>query len=230
MPEANDGAGTAPAPSRQEPAKRLLHARLRANRATFLEKLDGLPEWQQRLPVTPTGTNLLGVLKHLSLVELGYLVQCFGRPVPTLPDGYLAPAYRLEDEQQFDEDDDLWLAEGESGEGVRELAAVVAAAADETVEALDLDAVGFVPWWGPRGREVTLAELLVHLLDETSRHLGHADIVRELLDGGAGYRAGNSNLPQREEGQWRERYERLEAVALAVRDAEGKRAEGGASA
>ena len=83
---------------------------------------------------------------------------------------------------------------------------------DATIEALDLDAVGHVPWWGERS-EVTLHQILVHMIAETNRHAGHADIVRELIDGTAGLRADNDNMAPGD-GEWWERYrERLEAVA-----------------
>jgi hypothetical protein len=62
---------------------------------------------------------------------------------------------------------------------------------DATIDALDIDAPGHVPWW-PRP-DVKLFNILVHVLTETSRHAGHADILREQLDGKtgtAGSRAG----------------------------------------
>jgi hypothetical protein len=62
------------------------------------------------------------------------------------------------------------------------------------VAALDLDAPGQVPWWPPERRDVTLHRVLVHVIAETHRHAGHADIVRELVDGAAGLLPGVSNL------------------------------------
>lgn len=78
--------------------------------------------------------------------------------------------------------------------------------------------MGHVPWWGESGRDASLAELLVHMLDEVARHLGHADIVRELVDGEAGYRPGNSNLPEhRTPQEWAKRHAKLAAVAQNAR-------------
>ena len=64
--------------------------------------------------------------------------------------------------------------------------------ADGTIRSLALDAPGHVSWWSRP--DVTLHGVLVHVVAETSRHVGHADIVRELVDGQVGMRAGNSNL------------------------------------
>jgi len=74
--------------------------------------------------------------------------------------------------------------------------------ADETIQARDLDAPGHVPWW-PSGRsEVTLHQVLVHVVAETNRHAGHADIVRELIDGTAGLQADDDNLRATDETWW----------------------------
>ena len=61
--------------------------------------------------------------------------------------------------------------------------------ADGTLDALDLDAIGNVPWWGEHGA-VTLGRMLVHMTAETQRHAGHADILRELTDGVTGFLPG----------------------------------------
>jgi hypothetical protein len=53
---------------------------LRTSRAVMLDKLTGLPEYDQRRPLTPTGTNLLGLVKHLAGLEYGYLGESFDRP------------------------------------------------------------------------------------------------------------------------------------------------------
>ncbi|WP_185993870.1 DUF664 domain-containing protein [Streptomyces benahoarensis] len=90
---------------------------------------------------------------------------------------------------------------------------------DATITALPLDAVGQVPWWPTERREVTLHHLLIHMTAETHRHAGHADIVRELIDGAAGMRDGNTNLPSDEGAWWQEYRDRLEHVA---REAAGR--------
>ncbi|MGE5827350.1 MAG: DUF664 domain-containing protein, partial [Micromonosporaceae bacterium] len=84
---------------------------------------------------------------------------------------------------------------------------------DATIEALPLDAKGHVPWWPPERRETTLHRVLVHVIAETNRHTGHADIVRELIDGAAGLRADNDNMPPGDQAWWRSYRDRLEQVA-----------------
>lgn len=203
--------------------KALLHARLQADRTTLWQKASGLPQWRQRLPVTDTGTNLLGLVLHVAAVEAGYFGECFGEPVPDLP------AYLVEEVDGVEMDDDLWAYPEESADAVFALAHRIAEHSDRLIEARDLDAPAHVAWWGPGGRDVTLAELLVHMLDETARHLGHADLVREQLDGAVGYREGNENLPEgRSKEQWLARRQRLTEVALGFKDpAEGEEARGG---
>jgi len=195
--------------------KALMHARLQLVRSTLWEKAEGLPEWQQRLPLTPTGTNLLGLIKHVAFVEAGYFGDCLGRPLVGLPE-YADPL--SEAAGDMEPDDDLWAFADESPGWVLETARSVAERVDVTISELSLDHVGHVPWWGRGGRDATLGELLMHMLNETSRHLGQADILREQLDGEAGLYRGNSNLPwDRTAEEWRERFEHLKAVAEATR-------------
>jgi uncharacterized damage-inducible protein DinB len=184
-----------------------LHDYLRRQRADLLAKLDGLGEYDVRRPMTPTGTNLLGLVKHVASVEIGYFGEVFGRP-----SGRELPWFTDDAEP----DADLWALTSESREEIVELHHAAAAHADATIEALPLDEVGEVPWWGER-RRVTLQQVLVHMCVETARHAGHADIVRELLDGSAGGRPGDPNITGRTPEEWAARRERLEHAA---RDAE----------
>src|SRR4051794_9173531 len=57
-----------------------LHRYLQVAREALLWKLHGLSEYDIRRPLTPTGTNLLGLIKHVASVELGYFGDTFGRP------------------------------------------------------------------------------------------------------------------------------------------------------
>src|SRR4051794_29247434 len=67
-------------------AKQTLHSALKEARAGMVAKLDGLGEFDLRRPLTPTGTNLLGLVKHLASTEYGYFGDSFGRPLePQLP-------------------------------------------------------------------------------------------------------------------------------------------------
>jgi uncharacterized damage-inducible protein DinB len=178
---------------------------LQAARDALLWKLDGLSQYDARRPMTPTGTNLLGLVKHLAYVELGYFGATFDRPVDE------ARAW-VEDTGETP-NWDMWASADESQEGVVAFYRRAWAHADATIEALPLDAAGKVPWWRPESREVTLHQVLVHVIAETDRHVGHADVVRELIDGSAGVRAGGSNLPDVEPAWWAGYRDRLEQVA-----------------
>lgn len=109
----------------------------------------------------------------------------------------------------------MWATADESRDDIVSLYRRVRASSDATIEVLDLDAVGLVPW-SPEGRnQVTLHRLLIHMIAETHRHAGHADIVRESIDGEVGLRADNDNLGSGDGGQtwWADHRARLEAAA-----------------
>jgi hypothetical protein len=177
---------------------------LHVRQADLLAKLDGLGEYDVRRPMTPTGTNLLGLVKHVAYVQLGYFGEVFGRP-----SGRPYPW----DAEGAEEGVDLWVPAHESRDDVVELYRFSAAHADETVEALPLDAVGTVPWWREERRHQTLHTLLVHVGGEVARHAGHADVLRELIDGSAGVSSPGDNLPERSTAEWAAFRERIEAAA-----------------
>lgn len=184
--------------------KETLHRYLRMQRDALASKLDGVSEYDARRPQVPTGTNLLGIVKHVAYVQLGYLGDCFGRP-----SGVATPW----DEGSDDPDADLWAPAHESREETMGLYRRSADHADATLKALELDAVGEVPWWPEGRRHPTLHGVVVHLLVDVARHAGHADILRERIDGGIGYAPGNSNLPERDAASWAEHFARVEAAA-----------------
>jgi uncharacterized damage-inducible protein DinB len=157
-------------------AKEYLHDDLRWVRESILGKLDGLSEYDVRRPLTETGTNLLGLIKHLTLSEAQYLGEIFGRPFPE-------PVPRFDD-PGFQNRDHLWVREHESRADIVDGYKRAWQHADATIDALPIDAPGFVPWW-PRP-DVKLFNVMVHVLTETNRHAGHADILREQLDAEAG--------------------------------------------
>jgi hypothetical protein len=195
-----------------------LHRYLLTARDAVLWKLGGLSEYDIRRPLTPTGTNLLGLVKHLAGVEFGYFGDTFGRP-----HGVHEPWL----EADADPNADMWAGPGESREHITGLYRRAWAHADATISGLPLEAAGRVPWWPPERAEVTLHRILVHVIAETHRHAGHADIVRELIDGAAGLRPGHDNLPPGVDAGWWEAYRnRLEAAATeaAGRDAAAKAA------
>lgn len=181
-----------------------LHRYLRAAREALARKLDGLSEYDVRRPLTPTGTNLLGLVKHVASVEAGYLGDTFGRPFPE-------PLPWFADDAEPNAD--MWATREESREQILGLYHRVWAHSDATVEALPLEATGQVPWWSEEHREVSLHRILVHMIAETDRHAGHADIVRELVDGSVGLRAENDNIPSLDQSWWAGYRDRLEQVA-----------------
>jgi uncharacterized damage-inducible protein DinB len=182
-----------------------LHRYLRTAREAVLWKLDGLSEYDIRRPLTPTGTNLLGLVKHLAAAELGYFGDTFGRPS--------GEPHPWQDWEHAEPNADMFATAGESRDQIVGLYRRAWAHADETIEMLGLDATGQVPWWPPEDREVTLSRVLVHMLAETNRHAGHADIVRELIDGAAGFAADNDNLPEGGQAWWDSYRDQVERVA-----------------
>jgi Protein of unknown function (DUF664) len=150
--------------------KESLQVALDRHRDAVLWKLEGLDDEQLRRPMTPSGTNLLGLVKHLALVEYGWFCDTFGRPSESLP---------------FDEDDpdaDLRVEPEETTADVLALYGRARAAADRAIGEIGLEETG-IAWFGD---PVSMRWVLIHMVEETARHAGHADIVRELLDGMTG--------------------------------------------
>ncbi|MBD7918822.1 DinB family protein [Cellulomonas sp. Sa3CUA2] len=186
-------------------AKATLHRYLRGQRDGLVGKLDGLDEYDVRRPLTGMGTNLLGLVKHVASVQVGYLGEVFGRPSPRELPWFADDA---------EPDADLWVPADESRASVLDLWEHSVEHSDATVDALSLDAVGEVPWWGePR---VTLHQVLVHLLAEVARHAGHADVLREQLDGRAGLVADDPNVSSRSPAEWVAHTARIERAAREV--------------
>jgi uncharacterized damage-inducible protein DinB len=184
-------------------AKAELHLYLQRAREALLWKLEGLSEYDIRRPLTRTGTNLLGIVKHVASVELGYFGEVFGRPADI--------------ELPWFEDDaepnaDMWATPEQSRAEIVDLYRRSWQLADDTIAALPLDAPGEVPWWGDQS-EVTLHRILVHMIAETQRHAGHADIVRELIDGTVGLRRDVDNMAPGDEAWWSEYRDRVERGA-----------------
>ena len=194
-----------------EDPKVTLHRYLDRGRDALLWKLDGLSEYDIRRPMTPTGTNLLGLVKHVAYVELGYFGDTFdrpsGEPMPWLDEG-------------AEPNSDMWAWPDETRADILALHQRARSHADATIDALDLDTVGRVPHWPDDRADVTLHQILVHVATEVHRHAGHADIVREHIDSAAGLRRDVDNLPDVDRAFWPAYCERLEQVAREA-DASG---------
>jgi uncharacterized damage-inducible protein DinB len=184
--------------------KEQLRLYLQEARDALVWKLEGLSDYDIRRPMTPTGTNLLGLIKHLASIEFGYFGEAFGRlsdePLPWL-------------EETAEANADMWATADESREQIVALYHRAWAHSDATIAAFALDDTGRVPWWSSERSEVTLHRILVHMIAETHRHAGQADIVRELVDGVVGLRANNDNLPPEDAEWWASYRKRLEEVA-----------------
>ncbi|MER5942663.1 DinB family protein [Streptomyces sp. NPDC001928] len=158
-------------------AKDNLHRRLRRDREALLWKLDGLSEYDARRPLTATGTNLLGLVKHVATVEARYFGEVFDRPSPE-------PLCRWQD---YD-GNDQWATEDETRDQIIGFYRRTWEHSDATINELPLDAPGHVPWWSEPYPNTNLFAVMVHVLGESNRHAGHADILREGLDGRTGVR------------------------------------------
>lgn len=185
--------------------KEVLHEALTFARDSLICKTEGLSEYDVRRPLTDTGTNLLGLVKHVSIWEATYLGTVFGRPFPSdLPWwNDEAPAGT-----------DLWVNENESRQEILDAHHHVVAHADATIDALDLATQGHVPWWPMP--DVTLHAILVHLVAETNRHAGHANILRELIDGSAGEGPDDDVRRRHDPTWWSDRHQRIELAARTV--------------
>lgn len=150
---------------------------LRRRRGDVVSKLDGLGEYDIRRPLVHSGTNLLGLVKHVATVELEYFGEVFDRPSGRLL------SWAGDDAEP---EADMWATADESREQILELHRFSATHSDATIGALPLEALGAVPWWPEERRSVTLHQILVHMIAETAQHAGHADILRELIDGSIG--------------------------------------------
>jgi hypothetical protein len=177
-----------------------LHQNLQASRATLLSKLDDLTEYDRRRPMTPTGTNLLGLVKHLAGLEYAYLGDSFGRPA--------SESMSWIEDGSIWEGGDMWAKPDESSEYIIGLYQRACAHADDVIAGLDLQAPGSVPHWPQDRRDTTLGVLLIRMVAETAQHAGHADIIRELIDG-----KGGPDQEAIDEVTWRDYVGQIQAAA-----------------
>jgi uncharacterized damage-inducible protein DinB len=185
-----------------------LQSDLQEAREALIWKLEGLSEYAIRRPMVPTGTNLLGLVKHVAIMEAGYLGATFGRPIEKLESWF---------QEDAEVNADMWARADETRADIVGLYREVWQHSDATIDILGLDAEGKVPWWGGSD-PVTLLRILVYVIAETNRHAGHADILRELLDGGAGWRRDDASMAPGDEAWWRSYRDRLEEVARQASD------------
>jgi uncharacterized damage-inducible protein DinB len=141
-------------------------------RQVMLDVCEGLSEEQLRRPMVPSGTSLLGLIKHLAYTERGW----FQENVANEPYDYPFPL-------DATDDPDFRIEPDETAEDIFELYRQACGESRRVLESAALDD----PIRNPeRSADYNVRWVLVHMLEETARHAGHADIIREQLDGGAG--------------------------------------------
>jgi hypothetical protein len=184
--------------------KAVLKNYLQGGRETLVWKLDGLSEYHIRRPMVPTGTNLLGLIKHKAHSEFVYFGTTFGRPPADLSSWF---------QDDAEPNADKWARADQSREEIIELYRRAWVHSDATIDALALDAIGHVPHMPAGHDEMTLHAVMVHVIVDTQRHAGHADIIRELIDGAVGLLEISDNMPRRDQAWWDNYRDRLQRVA-----------------
>lgn len=155
-------------PDRVTDERGSLSGQLAHQRATLLMKVDGVDDESLRRPMTPSGLSLLGLVRHLTVTEHGWFLSIFaGAPAPYESD---------------DPDAEFRVGPDEDTGAVLDLYRSTCERADALVASSDLDDVATTPW----GAGVNLRAILVHVIQETARHNGHADLMREAIDGTTG--------------------------------------------
>ena len=150
--------------------KESLRVALDRHRDAILWKLEGLDDEQLRRSMVPSGTSLLGLVKHVAAVEYGWFCDTFGREAEPLP---------------FDDDDpdaDLRVEPDETTADLLAFYGRARAAADRAIDEVGLEETGMA-WFG---EPVTMRWVLIHMVEETARHAGHVDNLRELIHGVTG--------------------------------------------
>ncbi|WP_335935316.1 DinB family protein [Streptomyces sp. PTD5-9] len=166
-----------PVPPAHADERAMLEAWLDFHRATLALKCEGLNDEQVRTAaVPPSSMTLLGLVQHLAEVERNWFQRVFaGQDAPRLFEEDDDYGFALRPDRGIDEAWAAWRAEVARG---RELIADASLDDSGRLSARDAEHVG--------GREVSLRWIMVHMIEEYARHNGHADLIRERIDGVAG--------------------------------------------
>jgi uncharacterized damage-inducible protein DinB len=154
-----------------------LNSFLDFQRATMIRKVEGLTDEQAASqPVAPSTLSLSGLIKHLSLVEESWFQSVFaggelGEPWSSAP---------------FDDDKD-WEFNSASEDRLSDLVEMYKSACEKSREVVaSADSLGEMSEKDTRRGKVSLRWILLHMIEETARHAGHADLIRERIDGATG--------------------------------------------
>lgn len=158
-------------PDRLANERGALAQQLDYHRATLLRKLHGLNDEALRKPMTASGLSLLGLVKHLTQTERGWFLEIFAG----VSDQESQPT-------DADPDRDFRVSSEETAKVLVGRYVRVCERARKVVADAKLGRVVTTPW----GAEVNLRAILLHMIQETAQHNGHADIIRESIDGTTG--------------------------------------------
>jgi hypothetical protein len=167
---------------RTEPAfvldeRSMLAAWLEYHRETLEWKCAGLTHAQLKERAVPPSTmSLIGLVRHMAEVERNWFRRCFGRDVDA------APFYYSDEDPDGDFDN---VDDADVDEAFATWRGECEAAVALTAHAASLDDVG-LRRGDPHGSEVSLRWILVHMIEEYARHNGHADLLRQCIDGAVG--------------------------------------------
>jgi uncharacterized damage-inducible protein DinB len=150
----------------------MLEAWLDWHRGTLATKCDGLTAEQLRLrSVEPSSLSLLGLVRHMADVERGWFGRCLAREdLPPIYSSKEDPDGDFDNVEDSDPDEDMIMWHGECARSRAVLAKIDS-----------LDETG-----SRRGEPVSARWVLVHMIEEYARHNGHADFLRERIDGVTG--------------------------------------------
>ena len=184
-----------------EPLAADLQHYLQQSREALLDALDGLDDYDARRPLVPSGTNVLGLVKHCAGNELAYLGDSVGRPsglrLPWVEDGSIWDSA------------DMWATADQTREELVELYLRACEHSDGSLAAVPLDHPAAPSWWPEERRHTTFGHLVVRMVAETAQHAGHAEILRETVDG----RGGRDHDDLGDQQWWDAHVARIQAAA-----------------
>ena len=170
------------APMRSEPSttageRDMLDGWLEYHRRTLLTKCAGLSDEQLRIrSVEPSGLSLIGLLRHMTIVEYAWFEKVFSGAAERM-------LYSSEDDPDFEINA---VAEATGDEAHTEFLRACETSRQVTAGRKLDDLCVYSPSDGESGQEYSLRWIMTHMIEEYARHNGHADLLRERIDGATG--------------------------------------------